>query len=382
MNPENVQRVLVYRLGSLGDTVVALPALHLIERTFPAARRLLLTNMPAHVKAPAAFAVLRDSNLVHDFMNYPVATRNPWEVLGLWWKIRRFHPQVVVYLMAQRGEYALHRDEWFFRICGARSIVGLPEDDLNTHLFDPKTGLWEYEAARLVRCLRDLGNIDPTDLANWDLRLTPAEEQKACEVLAVFNSAPFIVCAPGTKMQAKDWGQEHWHELLARISEHLPDHALLLIGSAEDFAIAAHAGRAWHGPVLNLCGTLTPRQSAAVLRHGELFLGPDSGPMHLAAAYGVPCAIPFAARQEPGVWYPVGSQHRIVYHSVECRNCLLEVCAEKKKICLTSISVGEMLEAAMEAWNNGNIRRKEASPGLHRDRHEVSTAEGKVALPK
>ncbi|MFP5229742.1 MAG: glycosyltransferase family 9 protein, partial [Acidobacteriota bacterium] len=358
MNPENVQRVLVYRLGSLGDTVVALPALHLIERTFPAARRLLLTNMPAHVKAPAAFAVLRGSNLVHDFINYPVATRNPLEVSSVWWKIRRFHPQVVVYLMSQRGEHSLQRDEWFFRICGARSVVGLPEGDLNTRIFDPETGLWEHEAARLVRCLRDLGDIDPTDLANWDLRLTLAEEQKAREVLAVFDGAPFIVCGPGTKMQAKDWGQENWRELLGRISDRLPHHALLLIGSGEDSAIAADAGAAWHGPVLNLCGSLTPRQSAAVLRHGELFLGPDSGPMHLAAAYGVPCAIPFAARQDPGVWYPVGSQHRVVYHSVECRNCLLEVCTEKKKICLTSISVEEMLAAAMDAWQNGHTRKK------------------------
>ena len=50
------QRVLVYRLGSLGDMLVALPALHLLQHAFPAAERRLLTNFPVASKAPAAAA--------------------------------------------------------------------------------------------------------------------------------------------------------------------------------------------------------------------------------------------------------------------------------------------------------------------------------------
>jgi ADP-heptose:LPS heptosyltransferase len=79
--------------------------------------------------------------------------------------------------------------------------------------------------------------------------------------------------------------------------------------------------------------------------------------MHLAGACGVPCAIAFSARQNPGVWYPVGVHHRIVYHNVDCRNCLLETCIEKRKLCLTSITVDEMLTAAIEAWKNGQRAR-------------------------
>src|ERR1022692_4022661 len=65
-----VRRVLIYRLGSLGDTVVALPCFHLIARTYPNAERRLLTNFPVHAKAPAAAAVLGDSGLVHGYMSY------------------------------------------------------------------------------------------------------------------------------------------------------------------------------------------------------------------------------------------------------------------------------------------------------------------------
>ena len=52
------ERILIYRLGSLGDTVVALPCFHLIARKFPHAERVLLTNFPVHAKAPASAAAV------------------------------------------------------------------------------------------------------------------------------------------------------------------------------------------------------------------------------------------------------------------------------------------------------------------------------------
>ncbi len=356
MDFTKVERVLIYRLGSLGDTIVALPALHLIERAFPASQRMLLTNMPAHAKAATAFAVLSGSNLVHDFINYPVATRSVRDLARVWWQVRRFGPQVVVHL-SHRDEQSLRRDKSFFKFCGAREVIGLPVGDPRQRLYDAQTGRWEHEAARLVRCLRDLGTVDPNDLANWDLRLTQAEEEKAREVLAPFRGTPLIACGPGTKMQAKDWGQENWRELLARLSRQLPDHGLVLVGAGDDAEVSQYASAEWRGPVINLCGLLTPRESASVLKHSELFLGPDSGPMHVAAACGVPCAVVFSARQNPGIWYPIGQNHRIVYHDVPCKNCMLETCIENRKKCITSITVDEMLQAAMEAWKNGQQAR-------------------------
>ena len=47
-----IRRVLIYRMGSLGDTVVALPALHLVDRAFPLAERRMLTNFPVNAKDP------------------------------------------------------------------------------------------------------------------------------------------------------------------------------------------------------------------------------------------------------------------------------------------------------------------------------------------
>lgn len=349
-----VKRVLIYRLGSLGDTVVALPALHLVERAFPEARRLLLTNMPTHSNAPAAYAVLEGSGLVHGYMDYPWKTRSLWQLARLWWRIVRFRPQVVVYLMGRRGEHSLRRDAAFFRLCGAREVIGLPKGNLEEPLYSAETKLWEHEGARLARTLRSrLGDIDIGDPASWDLGLTEAEKRKAGEVLSPLSGLPFIACGPGTKMQAKDWGQENWRALLTRLAVEAPEHALVLVGAQQDAAAGEYAAAAWRGPQVNLCGKLTPRETAAVLLRAELFLGPDSGPMHLAAAYGVPCAIVYASRSRRGHWFPIGKGHQVVYHEVECSLCNLEICIENRKKCITSVSIDEMLSAALHAWKDG-----------------------------
>jgi lipopolysaccharide heptosyltransferase III len=341
-----VKRVLIYRLGSLGDTTVALPCFHLIERAFPASERVLLTNFPVHAKAPASAAVLGDSGLIHRYMRYEVGTRSPRELLRLAGEIRGLAPDVLVYLMPMRAMRAVQRDKCFFRlVCGVKQIFGLPDATQLQRVHNPVTGLYEAEASRLARILSVLGDAAVGDLANWDLRLSVEEKNMARTTLGELAGRPLVVCGPGTKMQAKDWGQENWRALLERISATHPGYGLALIGAREDAEVSEFAARGWAGPSVNLCGKLSPRETAAVFGHAAIFLGPDSGPMHLAACAGVPCVIAFSARGLPGVWYPAGKNHRIIYHQVNCFGCNLETCIAEGRKCLTSISVEEMAVA-------------------------------------
>jgi heptosyltransferase-3 len=349
IDPTKVRRVLIYRLGSLGDTVVVLPALHLVARTFPNARRLMLTNLPVHAKAPAASAIIGESGLVDGYLSYPVGTRSVATLARLWFEIRRFRPEVLVYLTKPRGEQAVLRDQRFFRACGIRKIVGLPLGDRAINLQIDETS-WESEAARLARSVNELGSIDLNDRAWWDLRLTPQEFQRAEAALQPTGGQPIIACGPGTKVQAKDWGTSNWCALISELTRKFPGHSLVLVGAKEDREVCDLLASHWAGTAVNLCGELAPRETAAALRKAELFLGPDSGPMHFAAAAGVPCVIAFAARTEPGVWFPQGAGHRILYRNVDCAGCKLETCVEQKKKCLTSISVDDMLAASVAAW--------------------------------
>ncbi len=386
MGKKTTRRVLVYRLGSLGDMLVALPALHLVARAFPEAERRMLTNIPVSSKAPAAAAILEGSGLVQGYMRYAVGTRSVRELLGVWWQIVRWRPQVLVYLGSARGVKAAQRDEAFFRLCGVRRIVGVPlTEGMQRNYYGAATGGKDHamgdghlepEAARLARCIGGLAAIgdiaDPgrlNDPASWDLHLS-AEEIVAADaaILAVLpNWAPAgsvwdrderhkeaaIAVSVGTKVQAKDWGRENWRALLGKMAAEFPERVLLLLGAAEESEASEFAAEGWRahggGVVVNLCGRLTPRESAAAIARARLFVGHDSGPMHLAAAVGTPVVAVFAARNIPRQWFPFGKQHRVVYHRVECWGCGLETCIEQQKKCLMSIGVDEVMEAVRGA---------------------------------
>jgi heptosyltransferase III len=353
--PPSPRRVLVYRLGSLGDMVVALPALHLIARAFPEAERRLLTSVPAHAKAPPAAAVLDHTGLIHGYLRYRPGSRSPRALAALWWQVVRWRPEVLVYLGGVRGLAAARRDDRFFRLCGIRRRIGVPASEDMQFPRPSGGGRFEAEAARLVRNLAALGAARLDDPASWGLHLTAAEQARAAAALAPAAGRALIAASLGTKRQANDWGCDNWRAVFARLAARWPGHALVLCGAAEEAAASAFAAAGWQaagqGPALNLCGALTPRESAAVLGRAVLFLGHDSGPTHLAAAMQVPCVAVYSARNRPGVWFPYGGRHRVLYRAVACAGCRLETCIAERKRCILSITVEEVLAAAAEVMD-------------------------------
>jgi hypothetical protein len=65
----------------------------------------------------------------------------------------------------------------------------------------------------------------------------------------------------------------------------------------------------------------------------------------MAACVGVRCVIAFSARGLPGVWYPAGRGHHILYRDVSCAGCNLETCIVEARRCLTAITVDDMAAA-------------------------------------
>jgi heptosyltransferase III len=84
------------------------------------------------------------------------------------------------------------------------------------------------------------------------------------------------------------------------------------------------------------------------MKHCELFIGNDTGTMHMAAAVGLPCVAIFSSRERPGLWYPPGEGHRVFRSAIDCEGCGLVECIELGNECLKRISVEEVLSACRE----------------------------------
>ena len=311
--------ILIFRIGSLGDTIVALPCFHQIARSFPKSRRIVITDSPGSQKATPLESVLEGSGLIDDIIYFPPPPRRVRDFLALRGSIRRTGATKLLYV-ADRKLFATIRDKCFFYSCGIRQIIGAPiRGDLRRLRVNPNNGDTEREAERLARCLSPLGQISLDDPAMWDLRLRGAELRAADAALAPLKDLDFIAISVGGKDAAKDWGDANWFALLARMSRSLPGFALVFIGSADEYRRCAAIAARWPGPTVNLCGRVSVRESAAAMRRARFFAGHDCGPMHLAAAVGIPCVAVFGPVNMPKSWYPIGSQHRVIHNRRDIR---------------------------------------------------------------
>lgn len=336
----SVRHIVVFRLGSLGDAVVSLPCWHQIRERFPDARRTLLTNMSISAKAAGVPAVLGGGGFIDDFVEYPIGVRSVGSLWMLASQLRALRADTLVYMAEPRGLASVYRDWAFFRLCGFQTIVGLPwrDDDRNNRI-DPATGLEELESLRLARQMAGLGPIDLSRPGAWDLCLSDAEMAVGTQATAVFGETPFIAINMGGKDKEKDWGQANWERLIAELGAAIPGAGLLAVGAPSDSARALALRPHWPGPLVDACGVLSVRECAAALEHARIFIGHDSGPMHLAASRGVPCIGLFGDFNRPAKWHPYGSAHRIL-HRMDG---------------LAQISTTEVLEAATSLWHRAAI---------------------------
>ena len=140
----------------------------------------------------------------------------------------------------------------------------------------PRTG---HEADRLLA----LANSAP-GVYRPQLRAT-AED---AAVAAALVEAPFVALAPGSIWGSKRW--PYYVELAARLAERI---AVVVVGGPDDVGLGDEIERAATGGngrqrVINACGKLTLRQSAALIGRAQLLVTNDSAPLHLATAMGTP----------------------------------------------------------------------------------------------
>ncbi len=341
----NRKKILIFRIGHLGDTLVSLPAFWAIKNAFPDAHLTLLTNVNAKsANYVVANSVLPEKGLIDDWLYYPTELSKIGTALGfakLWNEIRREKFDDLFYLMTRnRTPSQISRDERFFRSAGVKNIFGtdfLRQNIIEKMPIRPLAPV-ESEAEFLLKSVAASGiavnfNVKP------DLLLSAAEKSFAENWLkencgTAFTEKKLVAVAPGSKWESKIWAEENYALVVSALIE---KHGIfpVIFGGQEDRETGNRLLQKF-GFGANAAGELNIRQAAAALANCRLYLGNDTGTMHLAAAVETPCVAVFAAIDRAGRWHPFGKNHAVFRETVECEGCYLPICPFQNK-CLALI---------------------------------------------
>ena len=352
-------RILVFRIGSLGDTIMSIPVLYAIRQHFGTETHICLLTNSGNNKLVKPCAVLSPHSCVDSFLEYPsngnIALRT-LAIFRLTLKIRRSHFNAVVYLApAQRDAHAVLRDRKFFRLCGIRQLIGFRAFDIN-QLFprevDGRPAKIKLEAEFLLDRLKDDIQLFKNErMHNISLEITEKERRYAHKWLigkGWQEKNILIAIAPGSKHPINSWPLQRF----AQVGEKLKQHLLcqfLVVGGPGEYAAGAKLIKEWGGGI-NAAGAFSPRDSAALLEYCQVLIGLDTGTTHLAAAVGTCCVGLYSSKDNPGRWHPIGDGHEIIRKDkeVSCSGCMLSVCPKPNCYCMNLISVDEVVEAVLK----------------------------------
>jgi heptosyltransferase-2 len=173
------------------------------------------------------------------------------------------------------------------------------------------------------------------------LALRPEEIRWAADT---FPQGRFVVINPGAAYgSAKRWVPERFAEVADQLFSKY-GLSVVLSGGPGEIEIGADIAKAMQSPHQNVIGKTSVRQMMALLAASRLMITNDSGPMHVAAAFGVPMVAIFGPTDHTTT-APWGTRAQIVRHAVECSPCLLRQCPIDHR-CMQRVTVDDVLSAA------------------------------------
>ncbi len=351
---DDPKRIAIFRMGHLGDTIIAMPAFWTIRRRFPDAEILYLSQVVQLKNRVQTLDVLRQGTVYDKIVTYSLGGGkvSKWEAAKTLVRMRLQRIDMLCYLPSYRTNAQLTRDKKFFQLAGIKRVVGL----------EPRWGLVGYdrrvlplptvrqETETLLAYLAHDGivpDVDPKSLKG--MGLSDDERLFASKLLSergIRDGTPLVGVGPGSKMPSKLWPLDRFVQVCRGLeARHKPN--FLVFGSPAERELCQQLCDSL-GSAVNVAGEFSVRQSAAVFEHCKLYLGNDTGTMHIAASADVRCVALFSARDWPGRWYPYGDGHVVFRHAVDCEGCMLDTC-DKNNLCLDLVKAEPVLEAASKA---------------------------------
>ena len=353
-------KILVYHIGSLGDTLVAVPALWAVRDNFPDAHITMMTDDHPGRGLVQSRDVLDGSGLIDDYILYPVG--NPRALISLLFHLRTEKFDSLVYLIrAHEKIRRIRRDRLYFRLAGIHRHFGTRTSFYRSFPNRHQVPMAEVPRAAdtfLSRLRRDGLTTPPSGKGRIDVNIGKREHEKVDVWLSGLPSdgkRRWYAVGLGSKMPCKIWPFERYLDVSRRLAERYDLWPVMFGGPGDREAgdrLVREAGRGYVA-----AGALGVRDSIAAMERCSFFLGNDTGTMHMAASCGLKCVVPFSSRAAPGEWNPYGEGHVVFRTPVSCEGCGLEVCETHGMKCILSISVEQVLAACIEIYERGSCRK-------------------------
>ena len=327
-------RVLVARLDSLGDVLLAGPAVRAVARCAEVTM-LVRSGLAKAAELLPGVADVVGFDAAWVLFDPPPIHRDAIADLLEAVEARHFHAALVLTSFHQSPlPLAL-----LLRLAQVPWIGAICEDypgsllDLRHHVTD---GLAESE--RYLSLARAAGF--PADQMGARL----AVRQPLPDVTAWVGTEPYVVFHPGAAVPARRPTATHSRAIVAALLS--AGHRVIVTGSADETTLTGYvAGEA----ASDLGGQLSMAELAAVLGRADAVVAPNTGPAHLAAAVGTPVVSLFAPVVAASQWAPYGVPRVLLGdQQAPCRGTRIRACTIPGHPCLTSIRPSEVVAAVAE----------------------------------
>ncbi len=346
-------KILVRATNWVGDAILSLPALAQIRQRWRNAEIAVLAR-------PYVAELYRDQGvadrlLLDDFRDYHAGIPGRERLAG---ELRREHFDAALLL---NNSFDSAWVAWRARI---PERIGYARDGrgplLTKAIRPPQPGeIPTHESYYYLELVRRAGWTEHLSIPERiELRAGEAARRYARETLegaGARRDYTRIAFGPGASFgSAKCWLPNRFAALADRLIEGFSADVILFGTAAEGNLLDAIASAMRHRPV-NLAGRTSVGELPAYFSECHLFVGNDSGAMHVAAAVGLPVVAIFGSTEAGGT-APVTSRLSVVQEKVFCSPCFLRRCPIDHR-CMKRVSV-DMVESAARAWlSAGSVAR-------------------------
>jgi heptosyltransferase-1 len=345
---EDVSSVALFELTGLGDVVSMLPAIHGFKTLFPGAELHLVVDS-------TLVELLRSLELPASVHGIVGSTKAPGVVAALQ-LVRSLRPTLACSMSPPR------RNALVALASGAPAIAGYLRhtDSLTPYLVETPVEILgikgrggvvygrNHISERALNICRALGLQDMPSPMKFAISASTADDVEFDLLLAgVLPRRGYVVVHPFAGWKFRRWPESSFIALVERLREAGVGNVVLLWEEEKDGKgeiLRSHFAGDHH---VLFASTLRLLESAVLLSGADAFVGNDSGPLHLAAALGVP-AVGLFGPAPPGLTAPrsvVPSSW--IYHGPECSPCDQRLCIRPDDPCMNAISVDEVFAAVI-----------------------------------